>query len=490
MSAAGATETGPESGPEPALRRGITGPGYFALGFGTIVGSAWMVLMGDWVGPAGPGGAVLAFMGMTLLMIPVAAAYAEMVARVPHAGCEFVFVERAIGPWTGFTTGWFLTLYFIGITAFEGLALSWFLENLVPAWGGMTPLYTLLGKPVTALDLGVGLAGALFMTGLNMSGATIAVGFQKIVTFAFLTASALLVVFGFARGDPANWQPLFDSTQHRSFASGMFVMLAAAGMWLSGFQTAASAIEERAPGTSLRTVARAMMGSVAVAAIFYSLIILASSSLLPWKELTSGALPVAAAFDHALAGGLATKAIILVAMASLIKTWNAMHLSATRVILAEARAGFLPAGLAHIDARTGAPRRAALLVGIFTCIGVVAGRGAIGPIISMGTMCTTSIAALALVALMRLRAADGDGAPRPAFVLAGGKPVLLAITLGATVVAIAAVTTPFGVIPGIPTEIWLMLGWIVLGVALVAVQRLVAGIGRSVPVVAVSGEAS
>ena len=31
---------------EPALKRGVTGPGYFALAFGTIVGSAWMVLMG------------------------------------------------------------------------------------------------------------------------------------------------------------------------------------------------------------------------------------------------------------------------------------------------------------------------------------------------------------------------------------------------------------------------------------------------------------
>jgi len=459
---------------EPALRRGITGPGFFALAFGTIVGSAWMVLIGDWVGPAGPGGAVIAFLGMTLLMVPIAAAYAELLARVPRAGAEFVFVEKAIGPRTGFATGWFLTLYYVGITAFEGLALAWFLENLVPSVAGMTPLYTLLGKPVTALDLAVGLTGAAVMTMLNVSGARVAVGFQKIVTFSFLIASALIVLLGFARGDPAHWQPLFESTQGRSLAGGMFVMLAVAGMWLSGFQTAASAVEERAPGTSLTTIARAMMGAVAVAAIFYCLIILASASLLPWQELTSGALPVAAAFDRALPGGLATKAIILVAMASLLKTWNAMHLSATRVILAQARAGFLPAGLAHVDAKSGAPRRAALLVGFWTCIGVLAGRGAIGPIISMGTMCTTAIAVLALVALMRLRAADSGGAP-PAFVFPGGKPALLAITAGAAIVASAAIATPFRLTAGVPVEIWLMLGWIGLGVAMIALRNLFSG---------------
>lgn len=459
---------------EPALKRGVTGPGYFALAFGTIVGSAWMVLMGEWVAPAGPGGAVLAFLGMTLLMVPVAAAYAELVARVPRAGAEFVFVEKAFGPWPGFVTGWYLTLYFVGIAAFEGLALSWFLENLAPSLSGQAPLYTLLGRPITAMDLIVGLAGAVVMTILNASGATIAVGFQKIVTFAFLATSAALVLLGFAQGDTGHWQPLFESAQDRSFAGGMFVMLGVAGMWLSGFQTAASAVEERAPGTSFHTVARAMMAAVAVAALFYSLIILASASLAPWRDLTSGALPVAAAFDHALAGGLATKGIILVAMASLLKTWNAMHLSATRVILAQARAGFLPASLAHIDARTGAPRRAALLVGLWTCLGVLAGRGAIGPIISMGTMCTTAIAAVAMLALLRLRGQDSRedrGAAPPAFVLAGGKPLLVAISIGAAVVASAAIATPFGLSDGMPVEIWLMLGWLALGGAMVMAQR-------------------
>lgn len=464
---------------EPALKRGVTGPGFFALAFGTIVGSAWMVLMGEWVSPAGPGGAVLAFLGMSVLMVTIAAAYAELVARVPRAGAEFVFVEKAFGRWPGFVTGWYLTLYFIGICAFEGLALSWFLENLLPSLAGQPPLYTLLGKSVSALDLCVGLTGAVVMTALNASGATVAVGFQKVVTFTFLTASALLVVLGLSQGDPANWQPLFESAQDRSFGGGMFVMLGVAGMWLSGFQTAASAVEERAPGTSFQTVARAMMMAVATAAIFYSLIILASSSLIPWRDLNSGALPVAAAFDHALAGGVATKGILLVAMASLLKTWNAMHLSATRVILAQARAGFLPAGLAHVDPGSGAPRRAALLVGGFACLGVMAGRGAISPIISMGTMCTTAIAAVALFALMRLRAMD-RGSEAPAFVLPGGKPLLIAIAVGAIIVASAAIATPFGLTDGMPVEIWLMIGWLVIGGGMVMLRRAL----MRVPVVA------
>jgi len=455
---------------ETALRRGITGPGFFALAFGTIVGSAWMVLMGEWVSPAGPGGAVLAFMGMALLMVPMAGAYTELMARVPRAGSESVFVEAAFGPWLGFVTGWFLTLYFVSICIFEGLSLAWFLTNLVPSLAGMTPLYTLLGKPVTALDLGVGLGGVVVMTTLNASGARVAVGFQKLVTFGFLGASALLAVLGLARGDVGHWQPLFDGTQGRSFAGGILVLLPVAGMWLNGFQPAASAVEERAPGTSFATVARAMMGAVLVACVFYSTMILAASALAPWHELTSGALPVAAAFNHALAGGLATKGILVVAMASLLKTWNAMHLSASRVILAQARAGFLPAALARIDPQTGAPRLAALVVGGLAMLGVMAGRGAIGPLIGMGTMCNTAIGAFAMVALLRLR---GRG-ERAAFQLPGGRPLLLVVALGAVLVAGVAVLAPFGAESGVPVEIWMMLGWAALGAVLVGLCKVLA----------------
>ena len=48
--------------PSPGLRRSIGRAGYFSLGFGTIIGSAWIVVLGDWLGAAGPGGAVLGFL--------------------------------------------------------------------------------------------------------------------------------------------------------------------------------------------------------------------------------------------------------------------------------------------------------------------------------------------------------------------------------------------------------------------------------------------
>jgi APA family basic amino acid/polyamine antiporter len=46
----------------PSLRGDIGRFQYLALGFGTMIGSAWVILLGDWLGKAGPGGAILGFL--------------------------------------------------------------------------------------------------------------------------------------------------------------------------------------------------------------------------------------------------------------------------------------------------------------------------------------------------------------------------------------------------------------------------------------------
>ncbi|MEQ6334481.1 hypothetical protein [Sphingobium sp. MK2] len=46
------------------------------------------------------------------------------------------------------------------------------------------------------------------------------------------------------------------------------------------------------------------------------------------------------------------------------------------------------------------------------------------------------------------------------------------MAIGTTIVASAAVVAPFGMAVDMPLEIWLMLGWSILGIGLVAVPRL------------------
>ena len=110
-------------GPQVATLRGNIGPlQYLALGFGTIIGSAWVILLGNWITKAGPGGAILGFLCGGVVMMVIGACYAELTTHIPEAGSEFIYAHRIYGRGVAFVVGWFLVLYLISVTVFEGLA--------------------------------------------------------------------------------------------------------------------------------------------------------------------------------------------------------------------------------------------------------------------------------------------------------------------------------------------------------------------------------
>ena len=450
------------------LARVIGGAGFFALAFGSIIGSGWVVVLGDWLKASGPGGAVLGFAAGTVLMAIVAAAYAELLARCPRAGSEFTFILEGLGTGWAHVVGWFIGLYIVAFTAFEALALTWFLEILIPPLATGPIAYNLLGQDVPVFTLVIGISGAIVLTLFNSIGAQVAIGFQQLVTFAFIGVSAALILLGFWNGTAVNWQPLFKAPAGESLAGGILWIFAGSTLFLSGFQSAANAVEERAVATGFRTVAWSMIGAVVAAGLFYCLIILASSALRPWQELPSQALPVTAAFESALPNGLAARMVLIAATISLIKTWNALHLSASRLLLAQARSGLLPSMLQQVDPGHGIPRNAVLFVGAVTCFGVSLGRGAIIPIINMSTVCVAVTVVLCLVALLHLR---GRLQGRPEFRVFGGTFVIVLAMIGASGAAVMAAVAPFSAADGMPLELKLLAGWALLGALLVAFRK-------------------
>jgi amino acid permease len=51
------------------LRKGLSLTEFFTFGFGSMVGVGWVVLMDDWLGRGGPGGAFLGFLAGGLLLL-------------------------------------------------------------------------------------------------------------------------------------------------------------------------------------------------------------------------------------------------------------------------------------------------------------------------------------------------------------------------------------------------------------------------------------
>jgi basic amino acid/polyamine antiporter, APA family len=132
---------------------------YLALGFGTIVGSAWVILLGDWLTKAGPGGAILGFLCGGAVMMVIGACYAELTTRIPEAGSEFIYAHRIYGSGVAFVVGWFLVLYLVSVTVFESLALAWIADVIFPDWK-IAVLYHAFGAPISGEAILVSVTGA------------------------------------------------------------------------------------------------------------------------------------------------------------------------------------------------------------------------------------------------------------------------------------------------------------------------------------------
>jgi APA family basic amino acid/polyamine antiporter len=444
----------------PALRRTIGRFQYFALGFGTIIGSAWVVVLGDWLKAAGPGGAIAGFLAGGLLMSLLAAVYAELSARMPEAGAEFIFAYRVFGVRIGFLVGWFVTLNLIAVTAFEAIVLPWMLQMLFPALRGPV-LYELLGQAITLDAVLVGTGGVALITFLNYRDVRLAVTFQSVITYGFLVIAVLALAAGAASGSAENLQPLFATANGAVWWTGALWIFANTAFFLNGFQAIPQAIEERAHGVSARTIARVMVGSVVVGALFYCLVVLAASLASPWEELAGAPLATAAAVKDVLPGALLSKVLLLAAAFSLLKTWNAVALMAARILMAQSRRGLLPERLARIHPRYATPAAAVLFVGVASLAGPFLGRGAVLPLVNMSSLCIAFTLVLACLALIKLR----RQAPEEAvgFRVPGGNVALLAGALTSAGMALIAFFEPLSTHGGIPLEWILILVWGALG---------------------------
>src|SRR5882757_9005911 len=401
-----------------ATRRVIRPAGFFALSFGSMVGSGWIILLGDWLKRAAPGGALLALLAGGTLMALIGCCYAELAARLPRAGGEFLYALEGLGRTAAFIVGWFITLFLVSLCAFEATALAWLVTELFPAAQGQA-LYRILGEPVTTDALVLGLIGAAAVCVLNLRGVRSSVAFQRVVTFTFIAVMFALIVAGFVFGEARNLQPLFQTPDGHAWTTGAFWIFAMCAMLLNGFQSALYVIEERAPDVSVRAATLCMVG------------------------------------------GIVGKIILLVSIASLAKTWNALLLMASRILLAQARAGMVPAAFGRLNERAGAPSNAILLVTFISIGGMLLGKGALIPIINMATICIAMILVLALVVLLKLRRQQPKS---PGYAVPGGITTIMVCLSGAVLMAGFAVFGPLLQTPGhVPLEWMLMLAWGTLG---------------------------
>ncbi|HWY58397.1 MAG TPA: amino acid permease, partial [Terriglobales bacterium] len=106
---------------------------YFALGFGVMVGTAWLVVMDDILKRGGPLGAILGFTLGALILLPIGYVYGQLVKAIPDAAGEAAYVARFFPPVVSFATGWMMFLSYSLTCPFEALAAGRITGYLVPS---------------------------------------------------------------------------------------------------------------------------------------------------------------------------------------------------------------------------------------------------------------------------------------------------------------------------------------------------------------------
>ena len=268
---------------------------YFTLGWGTMVGVGWLVVMDDWLLRGGALGALLGFAIGGALLFPIGWVYGRLVAAMPDAAGEVAYTAAAFSRPISFSTGWMMMLAYFIVCPWEAVAVGRIAGYIFPALDSLE-LYRIAGRPVYLPHLVIGLALTALLTTLNYRGVRLSATFQNWTAFGTLALFILFVALGASKGSPHNFPPLFT---HAPFVSFLLV-LQVVPYFMTGFESVTKAAEESTSEFQSQSFFKAIAMAILVGILFYTVIIAAVAFVAPWHELTAEKFMTAVAFQRAV----------------------------------------------------------------------------------------------------------------------------------------------------------------------------------------------
>ena len=388
------------------LARKLRATDYFTLGWGTMVGVGWLVIMDDWLLRGGALGTVLGFAIGGALLLPIGWVYGKLVVAMPDAAGEIAYTSAVFPRSVSFATGWMMTLAYFIVCPWEAVAVGRIAAYIFPSLDTIV-LYRIAGRPVYLPHLIVGLALTALLTVLNYRGVRLSATFQNWTTFGTLILFVVFVALGVSRGSPANFPPLFT---HTSLIS-IVLVVQIVPYFMTGFESVGKAAEEAGPEFRANGFFRAIWMAIVIGILFYTSIVAAVAFVAPWRRLTGEKFMTAVAFQqavgsHGLAGKWIVNIILAAALLSLVKCFNGNFIAASRLVFALGRRGMVNPRVSAVHDRFQTPSAAVLCVGLATAGCMLLGDAILVPITEVGSVACAfgwSAACAACLALARSR---------------------------------------------------------------------------------------
>lgn len=311
---------------------------------GQIIGSGVMVLTGIVVGLTGHG-TPLAYILAALLVVCTMVPTVVLSSAIPANGGGYYYVKTLIGERAGFL--------YLGMFVITQVLIATFALGFASY---LTAIFPSVNQTVAAL--GILLAATL----VNLIGLKTAAFVQNIMVAILLLSMGLFIVFGLPK---VQWSELALTSSNimpngvKNFLTGIALLSFATG---GAKFLAETGGEVKDPG---RTIPRAMIISTFIVAMFYALIGIVASGVLPIEDVAFQNLTLVA--QTIFPTWLYLFFVIGGALFALATTLNGTLSWVTRGLQLSAKDGWLPEIFAK-ENKAGTP---VLLLGVFFVVGSI-----------------------------------------------------------------------------------------------------------------------
>ncbi|MDI6895274.1 MAG: amino acid permease [Bacillota bacterium] len=306
----------------------------WAIGVGAVVGDGIFLLIGQGIATAGPGSLfsyLLAGVFLACLMI----ALGELAVGMPRAGAMSVWVQRFMGDWWGFLSGFAFALGWVIAGGSVGLAIG-----RITTW-----FFPQLDQQLWTIIFGVGWLTlfALFnIAGVGLSGKV-----QLWMTVALVALMTAFALFGARSVNPANFSPWFPT----GFSGFLAAVPLGTYAYMGAVTLATAGSECRKP----IDLPRGLVWSSITFLVLYTAAHLVALGIVPWTEVTMEQSP----FTKAAGVAFGYAGAFVINLAAWLAAATCLHMgtlySTSRVFWEQAHQGYLPAFFGYLHPRTRTP---------------------------------------------------------------------------------------------------------------------------------------
>ena len=450
---------------------------FFTIGFGAIIGTGWVLQVGDWmVTGGGPIAAMIAFGIGALFLVPIGAVFGELTAAIPISGGIVEYVDRTFGHTLSYITGWFLVLGNGILCPWEAIAISTLVSQM---FGDLFPilrsvkLYSILGADVYLFPTIIALGFAFYVIWLNFKGASSAAKLQAFLTKALLAGMLLAMGISFFKGGPANILPSFQQVQSSTtqtagtnMFAGIVSVLVMTPFFYAGFDTIPQQAEEAAEGLDWNKFGKIISLALLAAGGFYIICIYSFGTIVPWTEFITKDVPALACLKDI--SMIFYVVMLIIATLGPMGPMNSFFGATSRIMLAMGRKGQLPESFAVLDSKSGCPKMACTILAVITVIGPFLGKNMLLSLTNVSALAFILSCTMVSLACLRMRYTEPD-LPRPYKVPGGKLGIAAAIAAGSIVILLMVVPFSPAALNGV--EWGIVLGWLVIGLILMAVTK-------------------